>query len=372
MRELAPITRIPLSEPTLGESEASYLHECVEENWVATNGRFVREFEALFAAIHECPAAVSTTSGTAALHLAMVELGLGPGDEVLIPALTFVATANVVLYVGATPIFVDVDPVTYTIDPSHAAAKINERTRAIIAVHLYGHPADMDALCALARAHGLAVVEDAAEALGACFRGRRCGTIGDIGCFSFNGNKLITAGGGGMLLANDPERLEHMRHLSLQGRQSGSLEYLHDEVAFNYALSNLHAAIGLAQLERLEDLLAHRRALAARYAEALDSAPGLTFCAEAPWARSNFWLMSVLVDAEHTRSRGQLMASLADCGIQSRPFFTPLPDIDAYRDARPADIPVARRLHAQGLSLPSSASLTEADQDRVLIELLAS
>ena len=355
----------------MGESEASYLRECVEENWVASNGRFVREFEALFADVHGCPAAVSTTSGTAALHLAMVELGVGPGDEVLVPALTFVASANVVRYVGATPIFVDVDPVTYTIDPSHAAAKVTERTRAIVAVHLYGHPADMDAICALARTHGLAVIEDAAEALGARFRGRRCGTIGDIGCFSFNGNKLITAGGGGMLLANEPDRLEHMRHLSLQGRQPGSSEYLHDEVAFNYALSNLHAAIGLAQLERLEDLLARRRALAWRYAELLDSTPGLTFCAQAPWACSNFWLMSVLIDAEHARSREQVMAALADRAIQSRPFFTPLPDTAAYRNARLADVPVARRLHSQGLSIPSSASLTEADQDRVLVELLA-
>jgi perosamine synthetase len=364
--------RIPLSEPALGETEARYLRQCVDENWVAAGGRFVRELEALFADIHGCPDAVSTSSGTAALHLAIVELGLGPDDEVLVPALTFVATANAVRYAGATPVFVDSDPVTYTIDPSDAAAKVTARTRALIAVHLYGHPADMDALGEVAHRHSLAIVEDATEALGSRYRGRPCGTIGDVGCFSFNGNKLVTAGGGGMVLATDPGRLEHIRHLSLQGRQPGTLEYLHDEVGFNYALSNLHAAVGLAQLERLEDLLARRRMLAARYAAAVAPVAGLTFCAEAPWAQSSFWLMSVLVDrAAYGRSREQLMEALGGAGIDSRPFFTPLPDVAAHYGDTVSDIPVARRLHAEGLSLPSSTHLQTADQDRVLAELLA-
>ena len=365
-------TRIPLSEPLMGELEASRLHDCIEENWVAAKGRFVREFEALFARMHGQADAVSTASGTAALHLAMVELGLGPGDEVLVPALTFVASANAVRYTGAEPVFVDVDPITYTLDPSDLADKVGERTRAILVVHLFGHPADMDAVGALARAYDLAVVEDASGALGSRYRGRRCGTLGDIGCFSFNGNKIATAGGGGMVLAADPERLARIRHLSFQGRQPGTREYLHDEVAFNYALSNLHAAVGLAQLERLDESLARRRRLADRYAAALAAAPGLSFCAQAPWAQCNHWLMSVLVDpVEYGRTRDQLMATLADAGIESRPFFTPLPDIEAYRGGGPVDVPVARRLHASGLSLPSSASLEPPDQDRVLAELLA-
>jgi perosamine synthetase len=370
---MALATRIPLSEPTMGETEAKYLQQCIDENWVAGRGRFVREFEALFAEIHGCPSAVSTTSGTAALHLAMIELGLGPGDEVLVPALTFVATANAVRYVGGTPVFVDSDPVTYTMDPADAAKKITARTRALVAVHLYGHPADMDELGELANRHGLAVVEDATEALGSRHRGRLCGTIGDIGCFSFNGNKVITAGGGGMVLA-DADRLEHIRHLSLQGRQPRTLEYLHDEVGFNYTLSNLHAAVGLAQLEGLEDLIARRRTLAARYAASIACAPGLTFCVEMSWAQSNFWLMSVLVDASvYGRTREQLMGALEHAGIDSRPFFTPLPDVGAHRRAGDTSrIPVARRLHAEGLVLPSSTSLGEADQDRVLAELLAS
>jgi perosamine synthetase len=368
------LTRIPLSEPSLGKVEAAYLGLCIEDNWVAAGGRFVSEFEELFAKFHGRPGAVSMTNGTAALHLAMIELGVGPGDEVLVPALTFVATANAVRYVGATPVFVDVDPVSYTIDPADAASRISERTRALVVVHLYGHPADMDALLALAGDHSLVVVEDATEALGARYRGQLCGTLGDIGCFSFNGNKVITAGGGGMVLATDSNRLEHIRHLALQGREPGTCEYHHDEVGFNYALSNLHAAIGLAQLQRLDELLARRRALAARYAAALAGVDDLTFCKEAPWAGSNFWLTSVLVDpAIHGRSREQLMRTLDDAGIESRPFFTPLPDTRAYRaepDAKEGGgFPVARQLHAAGLSLPSSAGLEKAEQDRVIEEL---
>ncbi len=364
------LTRIPLAEPSIEGNEARYLAQCVEENWFAAKGRFVGEFEALFAEIHERPGAVSTVSGTAALHLAMVALGLGPGDEVLVPALTFVATANAVRYVGATPVVVDVDPIHQTIDPASAEAAITERTRALIAVHLFGHPAEMDAICALAREHDIAVVEDAAQALGSRYRGRSCGTIGDVGCFSFNGNKLVTAGGGGMVLASDRDRLERIRHLSFQGRRAGTREYLHDEVGFNYSLSNLHAAIGLAQLEQIDRLVAQRRAIATRYAAALEGVAGLTFAAEAPWGHSNYWLMSVRVDPVlHGRSREQVAQALDRAGVDSRPFFTPLPDIEAHRSD--AHVPVARRLHTEGLILPSSSNLPEDAQDRVLAALLA-
>ncbi|HEX3519227.1 MAG TPA: aminotransferase class I/II-fold pyridoxal phosphate-dependent enzyme [Solirubrobacteraceae bacterium] len=362
-------TRIALSEPSLAGNEARYLSQCVEENWFAAKGRFVHELESLFARLHGRADAVSTASGTAALHLAMVALGLGPGDEVLVPALTFVASANAVRYTGATPVIVDVDPVTFTLDPAYAAGAVTERTRAMVVVHLFGHPADMDPLCALAREHDLAIVEDAAQALGSSYRGRACGTIGDVGCFSFNGNKIVTAGGGGMILAGDPDRLEHIRHLSFQGREPGTREYLHDEVGFNYALSNLHAAIGLAQLERLEELLSRRRSIALRYAEALDRTDDLEFSPEEPWARSNFWLMSVLVDsARHGRSREQLAQALEHAGIEARPFFTPIADLAAYDSG--AAVPVARRLHRDGLLIPSSSGLTGAEQERVLAELL--
>jgi len=364
------VDRIPLSVPMFGGAEAEYLQQCIDERWVAGNGRFVREFEQRFAEIHGQPAAVTTASGTAALHVALADLGLGHGDEVIVPALTFVASANPIRYVGARPVFVDVDPVTYTIDPGATEAAITPRTRAIVVVHLYGHPADMDAIAAVAERHGLPVVEDATEALGSTFRDRPCGTFGDIACFSFNGNKVITAGGGGMLLAREPQRLAHMRHLTLQGRVPGTLEYLHDEVGFNYTLSNLQAAVGLAQIERLDELVGRRRAIAARYAEQLAGVDGLTFCTEAEWATSNFWLMSVLVDeAAYGRSREQLIEDLSAAGIDSRPFFRPLSLLPMFERFASADVPVARSLHARGVSIPSSADLDEAAQARVIAEL---
>ena len=365
--------RIPLSVPTLGEPEARYLQQCIDENWVASRGRFVREFEELFARVHDTAAAVSTVSGTAALHVALSELGIGPGDEVIVPALTFIATVNPVRYVGATPVFADVDPDTYCLDAAAVEAAITKRTAAILPVHLYGHPVDMDPLLELAQRRGLAVLEDATEALGSLYKGRPCGTLSDIAAFSFNGNKVITSGGGGMLLCPREDRLEHMRHLTLQGRVPGTLEYLHDEVGFNYVLSNLQAAVGLAQLERLPELVRRRREIGARYAEGLRDAPGLRFCTEAPWADSNHWLMSVLVDPEvHGADRVAVAEHLSAAGIDTRPFFHPLPALAPYAEFARGDVPVATRLHAQGLSIPSSGSLTDADVDRVIAALLSS
>jgi perosamine synthetase len=340
---------------------------------VASKGRFVREFERLFASVHGHPEAVSTISGTAALHLACLELGLGPGDEVLVPALTFAASANAVLYTGATPVFVDVDPDTFTIDPARAADCLSPSTRAIMPVHLYGHPADMDAIAALAEARSLAVIEDATEALGSRYHGKLCGTFGDFGCFSFNGNKVITAGGGGMVLARDVDRLEHIRHLSVQSRVPGSAEYLHDEVGFNYGLSNLQAAVGLAQLERLDEFLGRRREIAARYASRLADAEAVTFSAEAEGVQSNYWLMSVLTRrGSPGPDRESVMAALAAAHVEARPFFTPLPELPLYatRGIGTRDFSVARDLHARGISIPSSASLEREQQDVVAEVLL--
>lgn len=368
-RPAAP-ARIPLSEPSLGEAELAYLRQCIEENWVSSKGRFVHEFEALFATIHGQDQAVSTNTGTAALHLALLALGVGPGDEVLVPALTFAASANVIRYVGATPVFVDVDPDTYVIDAAAARAAVTQRTRAAVIVHLYGHPVDMEAFGAVARAHDLRVIEDATEALGSRYHGELCGTLGDVGCFSFNGNKIITTGGGGMVLARDPELLERVRHLSLQARVPGTREYVHDDVGYNYTLSNLQAAVGLAQLERLDELVARRRGLATRYADGLAGIPGLRFCTEAPGVESNWWLMSVLLDeAAYGRSRTSLIAALAEAGIEARPFFTPLPTLPPFAEARGGPWPVSEDLHARGVSIPSSATLDEEQQDRVIAAL---
>ena len=359
--------RVPLSIPMLGPQEARYLQACIDEQWVATGGRFVREFEELFAQVTGADAAVSTASGSAALHLAMVDLGIGPGDEVIVPALTFVATAAPVRYVGATPVFVDVDPVTYCIDADAVAAALSPRTRAIIPVHLYGHPADMDAIRAVAHPREIPIVEDAAESLGSTYHGRPCGTLGTIGVFSFNGNKVITSGGGGMLLADTAERLDHLRHLTLQAKVRGTIEYIHDEVGFNYAMSNLNAAVGLAQLERLEELVEVRRSLALVYGAGLEDVDDLTFSGEAPWARSNRWLMSVLVDERVAgRTREDLLSALDDGGIDARPFFVPLNRLQAFSDVPTSPTPVADRLYAQGISIPSSPTIERADQDRVI------
>ena len=371
MRDL--LTRIPLSVPMLGEREALYLQQCIDERWVAGKGRFVREFESLFAEMHGLPDAVSVSSGTAALHLALLEAGVEPGDEVVIPALTFVASANPVLYAGARPVFADVSPRTFTLDPEAFEAAITERTTAVVVVHLFGHPADMDPINAIARRHGIAVIEDATESLGSFYKGRRCGTLGDYAAFSFNGNKVITSGGGGMVLASDPERLGHIRHLSAQARVPGTFEYQHDEIGFNYTLSNLQAAVGFAQLETIEERLSSRREIFERYSAALTGQPGLTFTQEEEWAHSNCWLMSVLVDPEaHGRDREQVMRDLDALGIEARPFFLPLgrqPHLRAF-DGNP--VPVSESVHAQGLNIPSSADLDQEGQDRVISALLRS
>lgn len=359
--------RIPLAVPLLAGNEGAYLQACVEENWVAANGRFTRAFEQAFAARHGVEEAVSTVTGTAALHTALVELGIGPGDEVIVPDLTFIASANPVLYVGASPVLADVDEHSYTLDPARVEELVSERTRAIIAVHLYGHPVDMDPVLELARRHGLFVVEDATEALGSLYKGRPCGTLGDIGCFSFNGNKVITTGGGGMLLARDLERLAHMRILTLQGRVPGSREYIHSEVGFNYVMSNLQGALGLAQLERLNELLDARRAVAERYASGLEGVQGLTRGTEQQWASSNFWLNSVLVDpAIYGEDRIALAERLSRAGVDTRPFFCPLHLQAPYQGCAPLPPRTSVQLHEIGLCLPSSASLEPADQDRVL------
>lgn len=360
---MAQRTRIPLSVPAFLGREAEYVQECIETGWVSSKGRFVRDFEALFARLHDHGAAVSTGSGTAALHTALAELGVGAGDEVIVPALTFIATVNPVRYVGATPVFADVDPTTMTIDPAQVAGLVSPRTKAIVVVHLYGQPVDLDPILAL----GIPVIEDATEALGSAYKDRLCGTIGEIGCFSFNGNKVITTGGGGMLLTRDTDRLEHMRYLTLQAREPGSVEYLHGEVGFNYVLSNLQAALGLAQLEGLQDRLERKRAIHERYVEGLRGLPGIRVVTEPEWARSNFWLNSILVDpAVYGADREEVAARLDAEDIDTRPFFHPIHQLAPYREFARGPLPVSELLHDQGISLPSSPTLAPEDQARVI------
>jgi len=358
---LSQVVRVPVASPSLGGNELRYVTECIVTNWISSQGTFVKEFERRVAEFCRTPHAVAVSNGTVALHLALVLEGLGPGDEVIVPALSFVATANAVRYTGATPVFVDVDPATWTINPEQVAARLSPRTKAIIPVHLYGHPADMDPLLALADAHGLAVIEDAAEAHGAEYRGRRVGSLGRLGCFSFFGNKIVTTGEGGMLTMSDARLAEQARLLRDHG-MSQERKYHHEVIGFNYRLTNLQAAIGVAQMERVETMLARRQWLRERYEALLREEPRVQLLTQAPWARAVTWLFTVLL--EDGVDRDEVMRRLAQHGIDSRPVFSALHQLPPYQTGDA--LPVAESIARRGLTLPTAVELEEADVVRVV------
>lgn len=372
--------RIPLSEPSIGGNAERYLRECLATNFVSSVGPFVERFEREFAAAVGSRHAVACASGTAAIHLAMRVLDIGPGDEVLVPTLTFVASVNPILYVGGVPILVDVEDETLNLDPALVIDEIQRRARlglalpkAIEVVHLVGHPADLAPILEVADRHGIAVIEDAAEALGAGWRdgplaGRLVGSVGRVGCFSFNGNKLITTGGGGMLTTDDALLARRARHLSTQARLPGRA-YDHDEIGYNYRLSNLAAALGLSQLEELPALLGARRAVAARYDEAIEGLPALRPAARAPWADPSFWLYTARLAADGAAERDHVLDAMAAAGIDARPIWSPLHTFALYADAPRIGGAAAERVFAQAVSLPSSSSLSEAAQERVVAAL---
>lgn len=360
---------IPLVAPWLGARERRLVAECVRSGWVSSRGRFVDEFERRFAAYCGARHGVATSSGTTALHLALLALGVGPGDDVLVPTLSFVATANAVRYVGARPVFVDSEPETWTLDPAAARRAITRRTRAIVVVHLYGHPAAMDEILALAARDGLPVVEDACQAHGSEYRGRRAGSLGTIGCFSFFANKLITTGEGGMLVTDRRDLADTARLLRDHG-MSPTRRYWHPRVGFNYRMTNLQAALGVAQLDRLDALVARRRRNARQYAAALAGTPAVAPPPAAPWARPVPWLHTVLLRGASRRARDRVAAALARQGIETRPVFYPISALPPYRDGS-RRFPVAERLSREGLSLPSSPHLTAAQIARVCAALRA-
>lgn len=362
--------RYSVAEPLLGDRELAYVTDALQAGEVSSIGSYVRRFEEAYAVHCGVRHALATSNGTTALHLALMASGVGPGDEVLVPALTFVATANVAVYCGATPVFVDVHPDYWGIDPVQAAAKITPRTKAIIAVHLYGHPADMGALRRLADEHGLALIEDAAEAHGAEYQGKRVGSLGDVGSFSFYGNKIMTTGEGGMITTDSDELAGTMRQLRDQGTEPGR-RYWHPVVGYNYRLSNLPAAVGLAQLEQLDMMLGHKQRILEGYRSGLAGAP-LRVQQAQPWAKAVNWLTCVVLDDDAPLRADALMAGLDEQGIETRPFFVPLPQLPPYFEERA--YPVADRLGRQGLNLPSGASLTDDDVAtiaRVVVGLFA-
>jgi perosamine synthetase len=378
---------IPLSVPELRGNEWRYVKECLDSNWVSSVGAFVDRFEAMVAERLGRRFAVATVNGTAALHVALRVAGIEPDDEVLVPTLTFIAPVNAIRYLGAWPVLIDADPATWQMDPERTTdflarecqwaggelrnRETGRRVRALLPVSILGHPCDFEPLLTAARRYDLRVVEDAAEGLGAGYRGRPVGTAGDLACLSFNGNKIVTTGGGGMIVTDDETSARRARYLTTQAKDD-PVEYIHGEIGYNYRLTNLQAAVGCAQLEQLDAYVARKRALAAAYRSALAEVPGLTPMPEAPWAASTFWLYTVLVDPEGygIDSRG-LLAALAERGIQTRPLWQPAHRSPAHRDLRPASCPVADRLYAQALSLPCSVGLTDADQQRVIAAIRA-
>jgi len=350
-----------LDDPNLGELEKSYLSHCIDSTFVSTFGPFVPEFEAAFARFLGAPGAVSVQSGTAGLHLALHELGLGPGDEVLVPALTFVASANPVSYTGARPVFVDVDAATWNMDPDAAELRVNERTRAIVIVHLYGRVCEMGRLAEIARRHNLCIIEDATEALGSRYKGRPAGTLGDLGVFSFNGNKLITTGGGGMVVGSDPQRLSHIRFLANQARREEA-GYFHPEIGFNYRMTNLEASLGLAQMQRLHEFIESKNRIHGIYAEAFRDVGELQLQAPCEGADDVVWLNAVTIDTAHAgKGIPEIMETLKQRGIPTRRLFMPLVCFPPYFEGhREEAYPRAVRLYNEGLCLPSSTLNTAA------------
>ena len=365
------MSRIYLSPPHLTGNERELVLDAIDSNWVAPLGPHVDAFEREFAALHGVPAAAALSSGTAGLHLALILLGVGPGDEVLVPTLTFSASANAVTYVGATPVFVDVSADTWTVDPALIAEELARRAAtgrlpaAVITVDLYGQCADADPIAAACAEHGIPVIEDAAEALGATYRDRPAGTLHRIGVFSFNGNKIITTSGGGMLIADDDELVERTRFLATQARDSAP-HYEHSTIGFNYRLSNLLAAVGRGQLATLPQRVARRRAVNDEYRRALRDLPGLHFMPQADYGVPTCWLTCCTVDpALAGVTRDDVIAALADADIEARPVWKPMHLQPVFAGCEAVGGDVAAALFRDGLCLPSGSELTGDDLERI-------
>ncbi|MEM7348203.1 MAG: DegT/DnrJ/EryC1/StrS family aminotransferase [Chloroflexota bacterium] len=359
---------IPVAEPSLGDQELAYVVDCVKSGWVSSLGEYVRRFESGFAQYCGVDYGIATCNGTVALHLLAATLKLGPGDEVIMPTLTFVATANAIAYTGATPVFVDSESDTWNIDPEKVSAAITPNTKAILAVHLYGHPANMAPLRKIADEHGLLLLEDAAEAHGACYQGQRTGSLADAAIFSFYGNKIITTGEGGIIVTNNKAWADRAFFLENQGRHSDN-PYWHPEMAFNYRMTNVQAAIGLAQLERIESLIEARRRNAVYYQERLSELPDVILHPEMPWAKNVYWMYSILIEDGFGLSRDEVCRQLREQGIDTRPFFYPIHTLPMYKIDRV--YPVAEYLGDRGINLPSSATLTVEQIDRVCDTLIS-
>lgn len=353
---------IPVCEPTLAGNELKYVQQAVETNWISSAGSFIREFEARFAAACGTRYGIACANGTVAMHLAMATLGLEADDEVIIPTFTMIATANAVTYCGAKPVLVDMEPNYWQMDIEQVARKITPRTKAIVPVHIYGHPTDMDPLMELAQHHGILVIEDAAEAHGAAYKGRPTGGLGDAAGFSFYGNKIITTGEGGMVTTNNREIAKLAWNLR-DHAFSSERHFWHKFVGFNYRMTNLQAAVGLAQVEQLNGFVEKRRQNALEYNCRLHGIPGIRTPSEAAWAKNVYWMYGILVDeAAYGMNRDQLRRVLAENGIETRTFFIPMHCQPVYWQSFKGErYPVAESLCRDGFYLPSATSLSLAE-----------
>lgn len=359
---------IPVAAPDLSGNEERYVVEAIRSSWISSTGPFIQRFEREFAELCGAGAAIAVCNGTVALHLALLALDVRPGDEVLVPSLTYIATANAVRYVGAEPVFVDVDPATWCIDPARLEARITRRTKGIIPVDLYGHPADMDAINHIAAVHGLWVVEDAAEAHLARYKGRPTGGLASISTFSFYGNKIFTCGEGGVLTVSNPQLEMRIRTLRGQGMDP-QRRYFFPVTGYNFRLTNVACAMLCAQFERRNEIIAKRERIFARYRELLDGIPGIGFQPVAAWAQPAPWLFCITVDERaFGRTRDELMHALAAAGIDTRPFFIPLHSLPPFREEsarRGERLPVTDTLSCGGMNLPTYGALTEQDIVRI-------
>lgn len=346
--------------PHLAGRELEYVTDAVKSGWVSSLGAYVTRFEEEFAEFCGTSHAISVSNGTVALHLALHAMGIGQGDEVIVPDLSFIASANAVLMTGAKPVFCDVDPDSLCIDPSQLEALITPRTRAVMPVHLYGHPADMEAILAVARAHKLYVIEDAAEAHGSAIGSMRVGSFGDCATFSFYANKNITTGEGGMVVTNDEALAREIRTLR-DHAMSPTKRFWHDQMGFNYRMTNLQAALGCAQMEQIDGFLEARRALYEGYAQRLSNLPGLRLNREAPGTTNSFWMVCVELEGAQTHERDRFCNALRERGVDTRPYFFPMSDMP-YMEG-PAPTPVSHRVSASGFNLPTYIGLTQDDLD---------
>lgn len=356
---------IPVAQPALIGREKEYVLDCLDSSWISSTGKYIQKFEEAFADLIGVKHALSCSNGTVALHLALLALDVGPGDEVIVPTLTYVATANAVLYCGAKPVFIDSEEQTWNIDPALLECQVTKHTRGIIVVHLYGHPADMDPIRAVAVKHGLFVIEDAAEAHGAQYKGKLVGTLSDISTFSFYGNKILTTGEGGMVCTQDDRLAARVRQLRGQG-QDLQRRYWFTMVGYNYRMTNIAAAIGLAQVEKAEWHISRRREVAMCYRSKLQRVPQVRFSPEMPWAQNVYWLSSVVLD--DSIDRDGVIETMLSAGVETRPFFHPMHTLPIYSAAN-SICPVATRLGRQGVNLPSYGLLTEQQIDDVVSAL---